>query len=410
MNELELKAAMLEAEQKRDAMKAELKTAIDAQKAELTAKIEEIENLRKSMQKQLDEIATEQKKDKHVPSEKAMSFAQELKAELTKRIEEIKALGSGKGHSVTLELKTFLESANASITTGSLIPTPQIEVGINKAPDRMPFMQDIIASGVANSNVIHWVQRKTRTNNGGFVTEGTVTKVGGGSVAQSVLGWETKNATMQNILSFIKVSNNSIDDIDWLISEVQTELTTLMALDLDDALLNGTAGVNGFDGVLTLATAFNAGGKTLKPGVLPNNFDAIKFAATQVKKAHFKPNIVVMHPDDILALELERDGDGQYLFPPYMNLQVNPAGLRVVENTGIPTGSYLVGDFTKAKFWMRKGMELKIHDQNEDDAINQLKTVTLYMRGVLVVKDADKLAFVTDTFAGSIAEITLAGA
>ena len=76
------------------------------------------------------------------------------------------------------------------------------------------------------------------------------------------------------------------------------------------------------------------------------------------------------------------------------------------ENNGISAGTYLVGDFTKAKFWTRKGMELKIWEQNEDDAINQLKTVTLYMRGTLVVKDADKLAFVTDTFADSITEIT----
>ena len=55
---------------------------------------------------------------------------------------------------------------------------------------------------------------------------------------------------------------------------------------------------------------------------------------------------------------------------------------------------------------MRKGMDLKIWDQNDDDAVKQLKTVTLYMRGTLVVKDADKLAFVKDSFSDSITEIT----
>jgi len=38
--------------------------------------------------------------------------------------------------------------------------------------------------------------------------------------------------------------------------------------------------------------------------------------------------------------------------------------------------------------------------------LKQLKTITLYMRGTLVVKDADKLAFVKDTFADTINEIT----
>jgi len=411
MNELELKAAMLEADKKRDEMKAELKTAIDTQKTELLTKLAEVEELRKTMQTQLDDIATDQAKAKKEGiSKEVVSFAKELKSELQAKITELQSLKARKGGAVSIELKSFLESANASITTGSLLPTPQFEVGVSKAPDRMPFLLDIITTGFSSSNVVYWVQRKTRTDNSGTVTEGTVTKVGGGSVTQSVLSYETKNATMQDMLAFIKVSNNSIDDIDWLLSEVQTELLTLMALDLDANLLTGAIATEGYDGILTGATAFAAGGKKLKTGVVPNNYDALKFAATQIKKAHHRPNYVVLNPDDLLAMELERDTDGAYLFPPYLAVQPQFAGVRIIENTGITSGTYLIGDFSKAKFWMRKGMDLKIHDQNEDDAITQLKTVTLYMRGVLVVKAADATAFVTDTFADTIAEITSAGA
>ena len=360
----------------------------------------------KVMQKQLDDQNIEIQKSKINPSESVKSFAQELREKLTKEAVNLKGMTENKVKDLQIEMKSFLETATASITTGSLLPTPQFEAGVSKAPDRMPFMLDIISTGIANSLTIYWAQRKTRTDNAGFVTEGTVTTLGGGSVTQSVLGYETKSASMQNILAFIKASNNSLDDIDWLLSEIQTELLTLMALQLDAALLTGTVAVNGFDGVLTSATAFNAGGKTLAAGVVPNKYDALKFAATQIKKANFKPNYVVLNPDDVLAMELERDQDGAYLFPPYLNVQPQFAGIRIVENNGMTSGSYLIGDFSKAKFWMRKGMDLKIHDQNENDAITQLKTITLYMRGTLVIKDADKLAFVTDTFADSIAEIT----
>lgn len=363
------------------------------------------------MQKQLDDISTKLvKAEKESGSANIKTFAAELKEKLNAEIKTLQNMATRKGGTLDIELKSFLESANASITTGSLLPTPQFEVGISKAPDRMPYMMDIITVVPAAKETVYWTQRKTRTDNGGFVTEGTTTKVGGGSVVQSVLGYETKNASMQNILAFIKCSNNSIDDIEWLVSEVQTELLTLMALQLDAALLTGTIAVNGFDGVLVNATAFAAGGKTLKAGVVPNNYDALKFAATQIKKAYHKPTHVVLNPDDVLAMELERDDRGGYLWPPYMAVKPSFAGIQIVENTGITSGTYLIGDFSKAKFWIRKGYELKIYDQNEDDAINQLKTITLYMRGVLVVKDADLTAFVTDTFADSIAEITLAGA
>lgn len=394
---------------------AEIKAAVDAAKkesadevAKLKGELSAMEETRKTMQKQLDELDVEIQKVKKVGvSDNVKTFAVELKEQLVKDIAKLGNMSKKNAEAMVLEVKSFLETANASVTTGSLLPVPQFEAGVSKAPDRMPFILDIIQSGVATSNTIYWVQRKTRTDNSGFVTEGTVTKVGGGSVTQSVLGYETKNASMQNLLAFIKVSNNSIDDIEWLVSEVNTELTVLMALNLDAALLTGTVAVNGFDGILTLATAFNAAGSTLPAGITPNKYDALKYAITQIKKANFRPNYIVLNPSDVRDMELERDGDGSYMLPPFMQSLPGVGGVRVIENNGISAGTYLVGDFTKAKFWTRKGMELKIWEQNEDDAINQLKTVTLYMRGTLVVKDADKLAFVTDTFADSITEITL---
>ena len=399
---------------------AEIKAAVENAKAESKAEVEKLksdlaamEETKKTMQKQLDELDIEiQKVKKGGPSESVKTFAAELKEQLTKEAANfLKMKGFGKEalKEMQIEMKSFLESANASITTGSLLPQPQFEVGVSKAPDRMPFLMEIISSGVANSFVIHWVQRKTRTNNGGFVTEGTLTKVGGGSVSESVLGYETKNATMQNFTNFIKVSNNSIDDIEWLMSEIQTELLTLAVLDMDAAILNGTVAANGFDGLLTKATAFSAAGDTLPAGVAPNKFDALAFALAQVKIANHNPNYVVLHPADLRDLKLTRDDSGSYMLPPTMAVGNNVSidGVRVISNTGMTKGSYLVGDFTKAKFWTRKGMEIRIWEQNEDDAKNQLKTITLYTRGTMVVKDADTTAFVTDTFADTITEITL---
>lgn len=402
MDELE-KALKTHGEQI-EAKNADLKKAVEAnleaKAAELKKSIDDMELARKEMQKQLDEQNLAIQKSQFKPSEETKSFAQDLREKMTAEIASLKGMNTKDAKTLVLQVKSFLEGANASITTGSLLPTPQFEVGVSKAPDRMPFMLDLVAKGVANSLTIYWTQRKTRTDNTEWVAEGSA------PANQVVLGYETKSAAMQNLSSFIKVSNNSFDDIDWLMSEVQGELVTLMTLKLDADILNGTIATNGFDGVYTLATAFNSGGKTLEAGVKANNFDVLKFAATQIKKANFKPNYVVLHPDDILAMELSRDQDGNYLWPPYLNVTPQFSGIQIVENNGMTSGSYLIGDFTKAKFWTRKGMELKIWEQNENDVLTQMKTITLYLRGTLVVKDADVLAFVKDTFADSKTEIT----
>lgn len=398
-------------EVKNEAFQKAIETATSESKAEvekLKSELSEMEKTKEVMQKQLDELDIEIQKVKKEPSQKAKTFAGELKEQLTKQAEALKGMTKASVEAMKIEIKSFLETANASVTTGSLLPSPQFEAGVSKAPDRMPFMLDIVSTGFANALVVYWTQRKTRTDNSGWVTEGTQTTLAAGTVIENVLGYETKNATMQNLLSFIKVSNNSIDDIDWLLSEVETELLTLMALKLDAAILNGTTAVNGFDGVNVKATAFSAAGDTMPTGVTPNKFDALVFAANQIAVANHRPNYIVLHPSDLRDLKLTRDDSGAYMLPPTMATgnNVSVDGVRIISNTGMTKGSYLVGDFAKAKFWMRKGMELKIWEQNEDDAEKMLKTVTLYMRGTLVVKDSDTTAFVKDTFADTITEIT----
>lgn len=412
MEKKELLEALAEHGQAIEIKNQEISKAVESAKAESKAEVEKLkselsgmEETRKVMQKQLDDLDIEIQKVRKEPTSKMKTFAGELREMLTKEAANLKGMSERKIKEIQLEVKAFLETANASVTSGSLIPTPQFEAGITKAPDRMPFLLDIISTGIANSLTIYWTERKTRTDNSGFVTEGTLTTVGGGAVTESVLGYNTSSASMQNISEFIKISNNSIDDVEWLLSEVQTELLTLMALKLDAALLTGTVAVNGFDGIYTVATAFNAGGDTLQKGAVPNKYDALKFAITQIKKANFRPNYIILNPSDVRDMELERDGDGSYMLPPFMQSLPGVGGVRVIENNGITSGTYLVGDFSKAKFWMRKGMEIRIWEQNDDDAVKQLKTVTGYMRGVLVVKTTDKLAFVKDTFADSITEI-----
>ena len=360
MEKKELLDALAEHGKAIEQKQAEIKAAVDAAKkesadevAKLKSDLVAMEETKKTMQKQLDELDIEiQKVKKGGVSNAVKTFAVELKENLTKEAANLKGMTIGKVKEIQMEMKAFLETANASITTNSLLPVPQFETGVSKAPDRMPFILDIISTGVANSLTIYWTQRKTRTDNSGFVTEGTKTTLAGGTVTESVLGYETKSASMQNLLAFIKVSNNSIDDIDWLMSEVQTELLTLMALKLDAALLTGAVATEGFDGILTKATAFSAAGDTLPAGVVPNKYDVLKFAITQIKKANFKPNYIVLNPSDVRDLELARDDNGSYMLPPFMQSLPGVGGVRVIENNGITAGTYLVGDFTKAKFWM----------------------------------------------------------
>lgn len=393
-------------ENKHDELQKAIDAKLTAEAATLRKEIADMETKRGEMQKQLDEQNIEIQKGKKAVSEENKTFVGELRDTLQK---EINALTKFKTEREKAELnfrvKTFLQTNNASVTTGAHLPAWQLEPGIEKAPDRRTFMLDIVSRGISESLTVYWVQRKTRTDGTAWVNEGSK------PAAETVLGYNTVTATMQNLSQYMKVSNNSVDDIEWLQSEIQTELVTLMMLKLDNDLLKGTVVANGFDGVLTAATAFSAAGDVMPVGVQPNKFDALVYAITQVLNENFVPNYIILHPRDIRDLKLTRDDAGNYLLPPQVTQGIPLVdGLRIIGNTNMTAGTYLVGDFTRAKFWTRKNLEIRFWEQNEDDALNQLKTVTLYMRGTLVVKDADKKAFVTDTFADTISEITAPGA
>lgn len=399
MEEKELKAALVE-------HKADIQKIVDgikeAEGKELKAlqnTLDEAKKTRDIMQKQLDEIATEQKKAKLEPVNEVVTFAVDLRKQIHSEIDNIKGMTKDHKKEVMLSVKSFLETANASVTTGALVPWPQLDPGVSKAPDRMPFVLDIISRGISNSLNIYWTVRKTRTDNTEYVTEG-------GSPSESVLGYNTTSQAMVNLSSYLKVSNNSIDDIDWLMSEIQTELVTLHLLKIDAQILTGSAGSYSFDGIYTVATDFAAGGDTVQTGATANRYDVLMFAINQIKVAQFNPSYILVHPSDLRDMLLERDENGAYMIPQYGNVKPMVAGVPIIANTGMTAGTYLVGDFTKAKYWTRKDMELRIWEQNDTDAIAQLKTVTLYSRGTLVVKTTDRLAFVKDTFAASITEIT----
>jgi hypothetical protein len=151
------------------AMEAKITASVD----DLKKEVAEMEKTRVVMQKQLDEQnLTIQKAGKLEADRKG--FADELRTKLNADIQKLMTLKgmAGTPDQLKMEVKTFLETNNASVTTGAHLPAWQLEPGIEKAPDRRIFMLDILARGISNSLTIYWVQRKTRTDSTEWVNEG----------------------------------------------------------------------------------------------------------------------------------------------------------------------------------------------------------------------------------------------
>ena len=116
----------------------------------------------------------------------------------------------------------------------------------------------------------------------------------------------------------------------------------------------------------------------------------------------FLPTAITMNYADIANIRNLKDTLGQYIFPQYLNMdQLNIAGIPIIGSFDIPAGTFLVGDFTKAKAFIKRDLTVRMWEQNESDPIYDLVTFTGTQRLAFRVKGIESYAFVTGTFASA---------
>jgi HK97 family phage major capsid protein len=84
-------------------------------------------------------------------------------------------------------------------------------------------------------------------------------------------------------------------------------------------------------------------------------------------------------------------------------------GVTIVENLDMTAGTFLVGDFSRAKAYIKRNMQISFHYENEDDVLNDLVLVMATMRiAGLKVSAADAYGLVYGTFSSAKALIEAA--
>jgi HK97 family phage major capsid protein len=368
-----------------------------ASKDEVEAIKQEYSEKLTKQQEQLDALTTEQNRLKTKGGEKAESLKEQVEKVFTKsRIQEIQA-----GQKASFELKSTNMVTSNTVASGSRIPLWDREPGVAKTPDRSPFVTDIISIGALTGGTISWVERTARGGGSAQTAEGA-------SYAQLSTTYTEYSIAAEYTTVYSKISNKNMDDVDFLVGEIQTEIFDSLELKVDEQLLSGSGTAPNHKGILSYATTF-----AMPTGFVtkadPKVYDAIAAAILQVQIAKFYPTHIVMHPTDARNMALNIDTQGKYLEPYFVTQDQNGVirvmGIPVVENLGATVGQVLVGDFTKSKFFVRQGIQIQIWDQNEDDALKGFKTITGTTRGAHRIKGVEAPAFVKGTLSAMLTAI-----
>lgn len=351
------------------------------------------------LQKSLDEFETKYEKN-------SLKFEAGKTNFLVKGLnsKEFKSAIENKGFNYEIKADTIV-APGAFIQNGvAPVVLPMRETEIGKTPVRPLLLSQIIQWGTTTSNTIDWVEIEGKTNGSAMRAEGSV-------MGQGDLKYQEFSTKCQSLSEYMIVSNESLKDANFLASEIQTELYSDLELLLDDQLLNGDGTSNNLTGIETIATAFAAGSFASSVDDA-NEADVLRVAIHNIKKAgagRFMPDYILMNDTDLTKLDLLKDSTtGNYIDVPFYSAEGESVKrIPIISNEGIDAGDYLVGDFKRAKGFVRDQLSVNIYDQHASTAISNLATIVGNMRVGFRVKHVDYGAFVKGVFSTDKAALSV---
>lgn len=374
----------------------------EAKAAELIEKSSEgiqdiIKGVNKDINDRLDQMEVNAKKAakdgfKPVTMDEAISKA------LEENIESLKLMKNGskseaKGAGFDFEVKAAGTMTSSNISGGNVPVEDRIE-GLNIVPSRQVRFLDTLERRSTDSNIVSWTYQANKDGSAGQTAEGS---------AKNQIDFDIVVASqaVKKTTAYIKVSTEMLDDISWMRSEINGELTRELMKAVEQMAWDGDNTGQELNGVTNTATAFAAG--TFANAVdNANEIDVLVVAINQIKIAdqEFNRGIIFMNPSDVTALKLVKvsSTDKRYVERLYESAgMLSVDGTPIVESTLVTAGTYLVGDMSKAFLVQKAGFRIDI-GLDADDFTKNLRTVLAEWRGLTFVKNNDRTAFVTGTF------------
>ena len=313
------------------------------------------------------------------------------------KIQSIKSAGSG--------MVELVSKVVGNITTGTGVNTsPPNITGTQQAPLSNVNLRgaDLLSltSNVSTSLPAYpYTEAKPKDGDYAFVAEGTVKP-------QTDFTWETNYAKPVKIAAWLRLTDESIQDVVGLQSVANDFLRKKHALKKQNGILFGDGNAPNPKGATLFGRAFVAGAMATAVKN-PNIMDVINAAVTDIYSTHnyddetsYMPSLCVVNPVDFyLQFVSVKNADGNPLYPTasLFNI-VNIGGLTIIPERSIPAGKIFIADMSKYNTTDYLGYTVKIGYVNDDFIKNQF-VILGESRFHAFVKKLDEQAFIYDDIA-----------
>ena len=278
------------------------------------------------------------------------------------------------------EQKTTLTSGTLGSATSGVISIER-DPGIVADARRELTMRDVLAERPTENQLIDFVRVTTPMSIASPAPETTLK-------AENQLGFGTASARVKTIATWIPASKQILDDVKELMGFINTNLKYAVNLATELQILSGDGTGENLNGLITQASAFNAGLLTGNGGY--NYMDVIGRAIQQITIANERQStFIVMHPSDWWTIRLLKDGFGRYILgDPQTMVLPSLFAKPVVATVSMAQGHFLVGCGTADCVEVRDRMEttVDVSTEHADFFTKNLIAIRAECRLALVVK------------------------
>jgi len=337
---------------------------------------------------------------------KEVSFKQSLRTKLDSNIEGLKRLknSSSAADNVKFDVKAVGDMSLAGNVTGQVPQALRIS-GLNSVPSRVVRLLDIVSGGTIGSNLVEWVYQANKEGSAGPTAE---------SSAKNQIDFDllVGSQKVEKTTAFITVTDEMLDDVDFIESAINNELTKELLKAVETGVFGGSGVSPQMNGIFTVAPAFAAG---VFAGTVDNanSVDVLSVAMDQImiaQEGSAVPNYILMHPSDVTALKMVKVSSTDKRYVERLAMvggELSLDGVPIIPTTLVTVDKYLVGDFSKASVLTKQSVSIEV-GYNADNFVKNYKTIRAEWRGVTFVKNNDRSAFVAGDFSTNTAALETA--
>ena len=286
----------------------------------------------------------------------------------------IEGLSKGNSRSASFELKA--DMTIGADFTGEVIPADRV-AGYKFDPTRPVHIRQLLALGSTQSDVVRFVKESGYSNGAAATAEGA-------TLTQSDFDMTASDANVRKIGTYFRISEEMLADTPQLTSYLSARAPEKLLEVEDTQILSGSGSGAQLSGIIGDSAAFAAGSLagTVESA---NEFDVIVASLNQLSLSNYNADTILLNPSDFHKILLLKDTNNNYLKDQvYGGLQPVFMGVKVVLNTAIAAGSFLIGNFgVGTQLWVREGVNVEFFREDGTNVRDGFVTVRVSERVAL---------------------------